>query len=73
MGTYDANPDVIEHLFVVNGTEYTPTCFNGECNLPYEITSDIYVTYNATNSIGTGTATSLAIPGRFESSTFCFL
>ena len=72
MGTYDANPDVTKHVFFVNGTEFTPTCSNGECNLPYEVKSEMYVTYNAANSIGTGTATELAVPGRFERFTFLF-
>ena len=67
MGTYDANPDVTKHVFFVNGTEITLTCSNGRCNLPYEATSEIYVTYNATNSIGTGTATEFIVLGKFES------
>ena len=73
MGTYDANPDVTKHVFFINGTEFTPTCVNGECNLPYAVNEDIFITYNATNSIGTGTVTELVIPGRFTSLTFYFI
>ena len=67
MRTYDANPGVTMHVFFINGTEFTPTCSNGECNLPYVVNEDIFVTY------GTGTVTELVILGRFTSLTFYFI
>ena len=70
----DANPAVPSKgfadgegfIFVVNGTqEYAPTeCSDGQCVLTLEVKFDTDVRCNATNSIGTGTDTTIAIPGR---------
>ncbi|XP_072048890.1 uncharacterized protein [Amphiura filiformis] len=63
----DSNPAVPEpngYRIIINNTdEYTPTCADGVCTLPLLVDYDTDVRCNATNEIGIGTDTTVAVAG----------
>ena len=63
----DANPPVPEPIgykIIINDTdEYEPVCANGACTHELKVGFDTDVRCNATNTVGTGTTTVVAVPG----------
>ena len=65
--TSDANPVATTHVIIVNDTqEYTPKCSDDTCTLTLKVDYDTGVRCNATNEIGSRSATTVAIPGTFK-------
>ena len=65
--TSDANPTANEHVIIINGTyQFTPTCSDNTCTLPLKVNLDTEIRCNAANTVGTGTAAILAVPGKLN-------
>ena len=64
--TSDANPAAGTYAIIVNGTTTgdSPECAGGTCTLVLEVDYDTDVRCNATNTVGTGSAAIVAVPGR---------
>ena len=65
--TSDGNPAANTHVIIVNGTDqFTPTCSDGTCTLPLKVDYDTDVRCHATNEVGTGSDTAVAVPGMLK-------
>ena len=64
--TSDANPEANKFVIIVNGTaDQSPlTCVDNSCTLPLPVDYDTDVRCNVTNDVGSGSDTTVAIPGR---------
>ena len=59
----DGNPEATKYVITVNYTDqYTLIRTGGICTLPVKVEFDTEIRCNTSNNLGTGSATTLAVP-----------